>query len=95
LANHVSSVALVGVRAVDLQSLLVALVTCRMRRAAASKQHTVDSTDEATHIAPFTTIELPSGDVADPVLEVLSAPRPFYKWLLDFNIALKMRGMLQ
>ncbi|KAL0018340.1 hypothetical protein WJX77_006201 [Trebouxia sp. C0004] len=72
--------------------LAVFAVTFRMRRAAASKQHTVDTTDEATHIAPFTTVELPSGDAADPVLEVLSAPRPFYWWLLDFNIAQKMRS---
>ena len=66
-------------------------VTYRVRRAAASKKHTSDTADEATHLAPFTTVDVATGDEADPV-QVSTAHRPCYMWLLDFSLALKLRG---
>ncbi|KAL3134439.1 hypothetical protein ABBQ38_006496 [Trebouxia sp. C0009 RCD-2024] len=67
-------------------------VTFRMRRAMASKKQTVESTDEDTHIAPFTTVEVLSENVADTMQEVLTEHRPSYLWLLDFAFVSKMRG---
>ncbi len=73
----------------------IACMLCRMRRAMASKKQTVESTDEDTHIAPFTTVEVLSENVADTMQEVLTEHRPSYLWLLDFAFVSKMRGMLQ
>lgn len=77
-------------RVLVLQSM-ICMKCCRIRRAAASKTQTPSTTDEATHIAPFATVDISLGAMSSPV-QNLTAHRPCYQWLLDFPLALKLCG---